>query len=137
MYSSNFMNSSIYNRVHQIPPLVTIRSNLNPFHILCIRFPIIHFNIICPSTNVSHVTSFPSIFHTKTLLVYILFPQRATHPTHLILPGVIARKYMVRKTIRASPHNPPFSRPLLISSTQVEINSSEPFLEKLQLVYFR
>jgi hypothetical protein len=78
-------NSNVHHRVHKIPPLISILSQMKPVHnipsYLSKIFLILstHLRLGIPSGLC------PSGFITKILYSISFFPMRATCPVHLIL----------------------------------------------------
>ena len=64
---------NVRQRVHNRPILVTILSQINPFHSLTFRCLKTNFNIIFPSRPRPSKCFFPLGFPTKTLYEFLLF----------------------------------------------------------------
>jgi hypothetical protein len=79
-------NPKFYFRVHMIPPLVPILSQIEPVPTTPSYFPKIHFNIVHPPLCICLPRGlFPSGVPTKIPPL----PIRATCPAHLILLDLI------------------------------------------------
>jgi hypothetical protein len=75
----------VHYRLHKIPPIAPILSQINAVPISLSYFSQISFNIILLFT---HAHS-PSDFPTKTMYAPLIFPICTICPTHLILSNLI------------------------------------------------
>jgi hypothetical protein len=84
-------NLKVHYRIHKIPPPVPILSHINPVHA---PHPTSLTSILILSSHLCLGLSsglLPSGFPTKTLYATILFPIRATCPTHLSIRDLITQ----------------------------------------------
>jgi hypothetical protein len=86
-------NPKVGYRVHKSPQLVTILSQMNPFHTTQFYLSKIHFNIILVSIRVGlHSGLSISGFPTKILYVFRFSLMRATRAVNLIILDLIIRQ---------------------------------------------
>jgi hypothetical protein len=75
-------NPKVHYRVHKIPPLVPILSQMHPVHTFPHYSSNRHSNIILTSTLRSYNRSLSSMFPCHIFYTFIIYPVRATCPAH-------------------------------------------------------
>ena len=84
-------NPNVHYQFYRCPPPAPILIHINPVHVPHTHFLKINRNIISHLRLGSSSALFPSGFLTKILYTSLLFPIRATCPSHRILLDVITR----------------------------------------------
>ena len=113
----------------QCAPPVPILSQLDQFDVLTSPFLKFHLNIFFLSTSGSSIWIFLSIYPTKIMYTYLLFPICATCTTHPILLDLITEQYWVWST---APLCVVFSTPLLPRLYRPKYSPQHPILKHPQ-----